>query len=164
MLKFRNLSVAPTDPVEMWGVEGLLAAVERGDLHDWRRIAAALRQDPRGEVAADLEEVLGLVENPAMVNLFSDLMNRATAAREAEERRQVTSELRAALEASQLSRAEFAARLGTSQSRLSTYLNGKVVPSAVLLVRARSLGQSPALGAERKAANAQLGGGSTHVR
>jgi transcriptional regulator with XRE-family HTH domain len=39
--------------------------------------------------------------------------------------------------ASGLSRAEFAARIGTSPSRLSTYATGKVVPSAAMLVRMR---------------------------
>jgi DNA-binding transcriptional regulator YiaG len=34
-----------------------------------------------------------------------------------------------------LTQAEFAARLGTSQSRLSTYVSGSVTPSAILLDR-----------------------------
>jgi transcriptional regulator with XRE-family HTH domain len=34
-------------------------------------------------------------------------------------------------------RAEFASHLGTSPSRLSTYLSGKVVPSATFIVRMR---------------------------
>ena len=34
-----------------------------------------------------------------------------------------------------VTKAEFAAAVGTSASRLSTYLNGKVTPSAALLVR-----------------------------
>jgi transcriptional regulator with XRE-family HTH domain len=38
---------------------------------------------------------------------------------------------------SRLSRAEFASRIGTSPSRLSTYVTGKVTPSAALLVRMR---------------------------
>lgn len=40
--------------------------------------------------------------------------------------------------------AEFAARLGTSPSRLSTYLSGKVMPSAALLVRAEGVHSTPA--------------------
>lgn len=42
--------------------------------------------------------------------------------------------------------AEFAARLGTSPSRLSTYLSGKVMPSAALLVRAEGVRSTPAEG------------------
>jgi transcriptional regulator with XRE-family HTH domain len=48
----------------------------------------------------------------------------------------VQAELAAALERSGLTRREFADRLGTSTSRLSTYLTGRVVPAATLLARA----------------------------
>lgn len=140
-LKFRNLDVDPADPVETWGFEGLLTAVERGDFLDWRRIAQALRRDPRGKVASEVREVLDSVENPAMVNLFGDILRDAAAAKESEERREVAQELQRALEASGLTRAEFASRLGTSQSRLSTYLSGKVVPAATVLIRARRLAE-----------------------
>jgi hypothetical protein len=38
MLKFRNIDVSPNDPVEKWGVEGILCAFERGSVEDWRKI------------------------------------------------------------------------------------------------------------------------------
>lgn len=142
-LKFRNLNVSPADPVESWGFEGLLSAVERGDIRDWRRIAQALRWEPRGKVAGELREVLDSVENPAMVKLFGEVLRNAAAAQESEERQAVVRELADALERSGLSRADFAARLGTSQSRLSTYLTGKVVPSATLMVRAKRVAARP---------------------
>lgn len=41
-----------------------------------------------------------------------------------------------------LRRTEFASRLGTSRSRLSTYLSGTVVPSAALMVRAQRVALS----------------------
>lgn len=47
-LKFRNLAVTPEDPVEKWGVEGLLTAIDRGSLRHWRRIIDAVRADPNG--------------------------------------------------------------------------------------------------------------------
>ena len=47
-LKFRNLNASPEDPVETWPFEGVLAAVERGTLPDWRRLAQAIRVD-RGD-------------------------------------------------------------------------------------------------------------------
>ena len=40
-LKFRNIDASPDDPVETWPFEGIIAAVERGALPDWRRLAAA---------------------------------------------------------------------------------------------------------------------------
>jgi len=38
MLKFRNIDISPNDPVEKWGVEGILCAFERGYIGDWRKI------------------------------------------------------------------------------------------------------------------------------
>lgn len=62
-LRFRNLNVTPADPVEAWGVEGILAAIDRGSLPDWRRIAAAVRASPLGLVTADLEQALEVAED-----------------------------------------------------------------------------------------------------
>lgn len=63
----------------------------------------------------------------------------ATARQETEgaERKAVATEVDRLVRASGLSRAEFASRIGTSASRLSTYATGKVTPSAALLVRMR---------------------------
>ena len=47
-LKFRNITASPEDPVQTWPFEGVLAAVERGTLPDWRRLARAIRADPWG--------------------------------------------------------------------------------------------------------------------
>ena len=41
-LKFRNIVASVDDPVETWPFEGILTAVERGTLPDWRRLAAWL--------------------------------------------------------------------------------------------------------------------------
>ena len=43
--------------------------------------------------------------------------------------------VRSAVQRSGMTKAQFAASVGTSASRLSTYLSGKVVPSAALLMR-----------------------------
>ena len=53
------------------------------------------------------------------------------------ERGAVAREVAKLVENSGLSRAEFATRVGTSTSRLSTYITGKVTPSAALLLRMR---------------------------
>jgi transcriptional regulator with XRE-family HTH domain len=54
---------------------------------------------------------------------------------EADERAAVATQIREAVKRSGLSRAEFASRIGTSPSRLSTYITGKVTPSATLKLR-----------------------------
>ena len=59
-LKFRNIDASPDDPVETWPFEGILAAVERGTLPDWRRLASAIRADPWGPVAHQVLEAVRL--------------------------------------------------------------------------------------------------------
>jgi DNA-binding transcriptional regulator YiaG len=103
-LKFRNVTASPSDPVESWPFEGVLAAVERGTLPDWR---------------------------------LEGVVNRAREMAADSERAEVATEVRNLVSASGLSQQDFAARLGTSRSRLSTYMSGKVVPSAALIVRMR---------------------------
>jgi transcriptional regulator with XRE-family HTH domain len=58
------------------------------------------------------------------------------------ERNAVATEIRNVLEGSGLSRQDFADRIGTSRSRLSTYASGQVVPSAALMVRIRRVAKS----------------------
>lgn len=134
-LRFRNVDAAPSDPVETWPFEGVLTAVERGSLVDWRRLTAAVRLDPWGPVARDLEGALEISRPYGTAVLLERAVQRARAAAVAAEREEVTRRVQAALEASGLDRAAFAARIGTSTSRLSTYLTGRVAPSSTMLVR-----------------------------
>jgi transcriptional regulator with XRE-family HTH domain len=63
------------------------------------------------------------------------ILNDARAARDLAEREAVATEVAQIVRASGLSKSEFASRIGTSASRLSTYLSGSVTPSASLLFR-----------------------------
>lgn len=137
-LQFRNLDISPDAPVGEWGFEGLLTAIDRGTLADWRRIQRAVADDPWGPVALDLEDALAAAEDRGAVAALREAIRRARVRREAEEREVVAAELRALQQRSGLTQGEFARRLGTSRTRLNSYLNGKVTPSAALLVRARS--------------------------
>lgn len=134
-LRFRNVDAEPSDPVATWPYEGLVAAIERGSLSDWRRVAAELRREPWGKIAASLDDYLGYGEETGVTTLMQDALARARAAAHEEAVHEVASQVRALVDASGLSRAEFAARAGTSASRLSTYCTGKVTPSAALMVR-----------------------------
>ncbi|MCL4446176.1 MAG: helix-turn-helix transcriptional regulator [Actinobacteria bacterium] len=55
---------------------------------------------------------------------------------------EVRRRLKSALARSGLSQTAFASLIGTSQPRLSSYLSGKVTPSAKLLVRAEKVGNN----------------------
>ncbi|MEZ5382628.1 MAG: helix-turn-helix transcriptional regulator [Microthrixaceae bacterium] len=62
-------------------------------------------------------------------------IERARSDAESHDRRAVADRVRAAIGASGLTAAQFAELVGTSGSRLSTYVSGKVTPSAAMLVR-----------------------------
>lgn len=134
-LQFRNINATPADPVEQWGVEGILAAIDRGSLPHWRRVAAAIVADPWGPVAADLEEALRLAEDVGVAATLRRILASAREDVDASAKAEVQRRLHTLVETSGLTAAQFAQRLGTSASRMSTYLAGKVVPSAALLVR-----------------------------
>ena len=136
-LAFRNLTITPDAPVSEWPTEAVQTALERGDLADWHRIVVALQADPWGRTARQVEEVLSYSRPYGIAEAIEAALARARQRTEASERAAVASEIREAVERSGLSQAEFASRIGTSASRLSTYASGKVTPSAMLMVRIR---------------------------
>ncbi|MDR1999678.1 MAG: helix-turn-helix domain-containing protein [Frankiaceae bacterium] len=134
-LRFRNLTVTPDDPVSEWGAEGILTALERGGAQHWGRIAAAVAADPGGETARAFEEAASMAESPGAVAA----VRAAAAYLGAGPRERTVRRIRDACLATELTQAQIAARLGTSASRLSTYLSGAVIPSAEFLTRLETL-------------------------
>lgn len=143
-LAFRNLRVDPRSPVDSWPTEAVQTALERGDLEDWRRLVDAVRADPWGRTARQIEEVLSHSRPYGVADAFEDVIRRIRHRAEAAERESVALEVRTLVARSGLSRSEFASRIGTSASRLSTYVTGKVTPSAALLLRMRRVARSGA--------------------
>lgn len=141
-LAFRNLTITPDAPVSSWPTEAVQAALERGDLDDWRRLVVELKREPWGRTARQVEEVLTHSRPYGIADAIEQVLARIRADVEARERAAVAEEIRGAVTASGLSRAEFASRVGTSASRLSTYITGKVTPSAAFMVRIRRLAVS----------------------
>jgi DNA-binding transcriptional regulator YiaG len=138
-LSFRNIDVAASDPVSEWPQEAIQTALERGGLSDWRRLAAGIQAEPWGPVARRIEEVLSYSRPYGVDAAFERAISRSREAAEAAEREDVAAEIGQLVRESGLSRTEFASRVGTSASRLSTYVSGKVTPSAALLLRMRRL-------------------------
>lgn len=136
-LSFRNLDVSPSDPVAQWPTEAVQAALERGDLGDWQRLTAVIREAPWGTTARQVEEVLTHSRPYGVAEAMEQVLTRARARRVAQERDEVAAEVRQAIARSGMRRAQLAACLGTSASRLSTYATGKVTPSATFMVRLR---------------------------
>lgn len=138
-LAFRNVDASPEDPVADWPLEAIQTALERGGLSDWRRLAEEIGAQPWGPVARRIEAVLSYSRPYGIAEAMQRVIDRARHEAERAEREAVAGEVGLLIEKSGLTRAEFASRIGTSASRLSTYATGKVTPSAALLVRMRNL-------------------------
>lgn len=134
-LSFRNVDADPSDPVEAWPYEAMVAVIERGTIHDWAKISAAVRRDPWGEVSRALEAYLAYAEHSGVTELLRRTLHQARIDAEKSDREEVAARVQQLIRASGLTAAAFASRAGTSASRLSTYASGKVVPSATMMLR-----------------------------
>lgn len=134
MLKFRNIKATPADPIDTWGVEGILAALERGTINHWSRIIAAAKSNPK--VERELLQATKECQNQAVVRWIGwQLEPDSPEIRVAKRLQHLRLQAR-------LSQRDFAEKLGTSPSRLSTYLAGKVMPSADFMYRAEQVARS----------------------
>lgn len=123
----------PAAPV---GSERALARVfDRGDLVLWRRLVTAALADPWAGRTDDLLTLLDPARRPgehAAVSALADLARRMA---EEDERRAVADHIRTTIASTGLTQRQFATLVGTSPSRLSTYVTGSVTPSAAMLLR-----------------------------
>ena len=134
-LNFRNVNASPSDPVATWPYEALVTAIEQGLVADWRPIFDELKVDPWGPVSRKIERYLHYAPRDGVTVLFRLAIDRARDNAEARERALVADRVRGAIAESGLTAAQFAERIGTSASRLSTYARGTVTPSAHMLMR-----------------------------
>lgn len=126
-------------PVEFWPTAAIRLAVESGDLNTWQRIVTALKRDPYGRTARQIEEVLEGTSSFGISKALSEVLGRARAHMEAEERTVVARQVRALLDRSGLGQHEFASRIGVSTEDLQTYLDADVSPTASQMVRMRRM-------------------------
>ena len=140
---FRNVTGSPDDPVGTWPYEGMVSVIERGNILDWKPLLRHLDEDPWGPVSRKLERYLAYADEEDVVAFFRLMIRSSRQEAEAKEREEVSRRVRFAKEQSGLTSTEFAARIGTSASRFSTYLNGSVMPSAALLVRMENVAALP---------------------
>lgn len=136
---FRNVDAHPDDPVASWPYEALVAAIERGSVHEWARVTRVLAADPWGDVARAVESYLTYAEESPVAALFARALTRTRADMEAGERDAVAAHVRDLIRASGMTARQFASRAGTSPSRLSTYATGRVMPSATMMLRLERL-------------------------
>jgi hypothetical protein len=126
-------------PVEFWPTAAIRDAVEGGDLEVWQRIAVALKRDPFGRTARQVEEVLESASSPGITKALNEVLMRSRDQLEADERAEVARAIQVLIDRSGLGPREFASRIGASGEDLAAYLAGEVSPSAAQLVRMRRL-------------------------
>jgi hypothetical protein len=126
-------------PVEFWPTSAIRSALQGGDIDTWKRIAAALKRDPFGRTARQVEEVLDGTRPYGISKAMWEVLERARTHLEANERTEVARHVRLLIERSGLAQQEFSARIGVAPEDLATYLDGSVSPSASLMIRIRRL-------------------------
>ena len=126
-------------PVEFWPTSAIRAALETDDLTVWQRIVVAIKRDPYGRTARQVEEVLETGQPYGVSKALSEVLTRTREHLEANERTEVGRQVQALLERSGLGQDEFASRIGVPSTDFAAYLNGETSPPASLMIRMRRL-------------------------
>jgi len=114
---------------------------DHGGLAAWRGQIALIASNPWAPYGAHLQELALAAERPALVHAVDEAIKVYRTRFERRERELVAREIRQLVAVSGLSQREFASMTGTSASRLSTYVNGLVTPSATMMVRIRRVSE-----------------------
>lgn len=128
-------------PVEFWPTAAIRAALETDDLAVWQRIVAAIKRDPFGRTARQVEEVLATARPYGVSKALAEVLVRTREHLEATEREEVARHIRALLEHSGLGPQEFASRIGVGAGEFATFVSGAASPSAALMVRMQRLSE-----------------------
>jgi hypothetical protein len=126
-------------PVEFWSTASIRAALHSGDITVWQRIVVAIKRDPYGRTARQVEEVLETAAPYGVSQALTVVLTRARNHMEANERTEAARHVRILLERSGLTHQEFASRIGVDRNDLASYLGGSVSPPASLMIRMRRL-------------------------
>jgi len=134
----RNQSAAPPPldrPVEFWPTAAIRAALEDDDLSVWQRIVVAIKRDPFGRTARQVEEVLETARPYGVSRAMSEVLVRTREHLEANECAEVAKHVHLLLERSGLGELEFASRIGVPAGDFAAYLRGSASPPASLMIR-----------------------------
>lgn len=116
-------------------------AWDHGGLSAWRGQIAIIASNPWAPYGNELRELALAADRTETVHAIDEAIKVYRSRFERRERELVAREIRELVAMSGLSQREFAALAGTSASRLSTYVNGLVTPSATMMVRVRRVSE-----------------------
>lgn len=134
-----NRPPAESPPVEFWSTESIRSALQTGDIAVWQRIVVAVKRDPYGRTARQVEEVLETASPYGISQALAEVLTRARNHMEANERAEAARHVRLLLTRSGLGELEFASRIGVRREDLAAYLDATISPPASLMIRMRRL-------------------------
>jgi len=120
-MQHRHLSYDSETPAEHLPSAALVDILERGDLDDWRPIAAAVAADPFGPLAEKLIHLVTAYPLYGTSSLWRAWIDRCRARHEGMLRGRPPSDLAALRKKKGLTQTELAERIGMSQSDLSKF-------------------------------------------
>ncbi|KAA0102291.1 XRE family transcriptional regulator [Mycolicibacterium sp. P1-18] len=126
-------------PVEFWPTSAIREALETDDLTVWQRIVVAIKRDPYGRTARQVEEVLDNAPPYGVSKALDEVLTRTRAHLEANECAEVGRHIHMLLQRSGLGQDEFASRIGIPADQFAGYLQGTNSPAASLMIRMRRL-------------------------
>lgn len=127
------------EPVEFWPTAAIRSALENGDITVWKRIVVAIKRDPYGRTARQVEEVLESAKPFGISKALSEVLERTRQHQESNERAEAARHVRLLIDRSGLGQQEFASRIGVTGEDLAGYLEGEISAPASMMIRMRRL-------------------------
>lgn len=122
--------------------EQLLDLLEHGNARRWRAALLPLIESPWGPYGQHIVRLTQDADLPAIATVLEECRKVYQERQEQRERDAIAREIRRLVAISGLTQRQFSSQIGTSPSRLSTYVNGRVIPSAAMLLRIRRVAQA----------------------
>jgi hypothetical protein len=142
LLVFKGIDLTWTAPL-ISTVDEFLAMTDESSIVEWRHHLAMVAASPWSPYTHRLIELAKAADRPHSVTTLEACVERCREQYREREREIVAVEITRLVALSGATQRDFAAWVGTSASRLATYMSGDVTPSAAMLLRitraARSL-------------------------
>jgi hypothetical protein len=114
---------------------------DHGGIRAWRGQLAIISANPWSPGHVEVNKLAMAADRPAAVAMLTEATTAYRDRAERSEREEVAQEIRVLVAVSGLSQRGFAPLIGTSPSRLSTYVNGLVTPAASMMIRMRRVSE-----------------------
>ncbi|MDZ5622469.1 helix-turn-helix domain-containing protein [Nocardioides bizhenqiangii] len=115
----------------------LMDLIHHGNARRWRAALLPLIDSPWGPYGTHILRLVKEAELDVIAEVLEECRKVYRHRQEQRERDAIAREIRRLVAISGLTQRQFASLIGTSPSRLSTYVNGRVIPSAAMLLRIR---------------------------